>query len=182
MSHRASRKRSNTASQQNFPTILFNEDDAKPKVTGVFADSDSKVANKIGEANPRDLPERTFNSFGGTARGGTNRGNVVYPDLSITFYGNENFGKTFHYSWTTPYVRIGRDLNSELIVDDKLASRTQTYLKYIPNSGWVISEGDGVKKPTNPSWIFKTTDTVIKDGLVMKFNNSIFECKLGQNN
>jgi hypothetical protein len=179
---RPSKKRANTAGEQNSPTKLFNQDHVKQRFTGVYGCSDSKVANKVGQANARDAPDRTVNGFGGTSSAGNFRSNVVYPDLSITFYGNENFGKTFHYSWTTPYVRIGRDLNSELIVDDKLASRTQTYLKYIPNSGWVISEGDGVKKPTNPSWVFKTTDTVIKDGLVMKFNNSVFECKLGQNN
>ena len=81
---------------------------------------------------------------------------------------------------TKSAIRIGRSLNCEVVVEDKVLSRIHCTIVYRKNIGWIIRDGvynknkDGsieMKPSTNGTWIYALEDTPIYEGMIIKSNN-----------
>lgn len=92
---------------------------------------------------------------------------------------------------TKSSIRIGRNQNCEIVVEDNMLSRVHCTIEYRNNVGWVIRDGvyntnkDGnveVKPSTNGTWLFAWEEIPIYDGLVFKSNNNLFKCNYVMDN
>lgn len=86
---------------------------------------------------------------------------------------------------TKSSIRIGRNQNCEVVVEDNMLSRVHCTVEYRNNVGWVIRDGvyntnkDGnveVKPSTNGTWLFASEEMPIYEGLIFKSNNNLFKC------
>jgi len=73
-------------------------------------------------------------------------------------------------------VIVGRAPNAEIRIKSNELSRIQCKLEYI-NNKWYLSDGDGVKKSTNGTWLFVDTPFEIYDGIIFKAGALLFEGK-----
>lgn len=96
---------------------------------------------------------------------------------------NSYFIRHFYW-WISPIIKIGRDKSCNVIVDDILASKIQNTLKFTPNEGWILYDGDfeNERKPsTNSTWVYREDDKEIeiKDNIMWKCAGSTFQAIYG---
>ncbi len=85
---------------------------------------------------------------------------------------------------TKSTIRIGRNSNCEVVVEDHLLSRIHCTIVYRKNIGWIIRDGiynknkDGsieMKPSTNGTWLYALEDMPIYEGMIIKSNNNLFK-------
>jgi hypothetical protein len=90
---------------------------------------------------------------------------------------------------TKTQLRIGRNVNCEISVDDDLLSRVHCTIIFKENVGWVIRDGMIIKnknelvdiKPsTNGTWILARDDVSITEGMIIKSKFNILQCNFIQ--
>ena len=90
---------------------------------------------------------------------------------------------------TKTQLRIGRNINCEISVDDDLLSRVHCTIIFKKNVGWVIRDGMYIKnknetvdiKPsTNGTWILARDDVSITEGMIIKSKFNILQCNFIQ--
>ena len=99
------------------------------------------------------------------------------------FTGNEQ-SEIFEFNPKKKNIIIGRDITSDVYIEDKMLSRKHCYIYYEKNennneggSYWSIKDGDlSGKKSTNDTWIYALEDTLIYDQMIFKTNHSLFKC------
>ena len=99
------------------------------------------------------------------------------------FTGNEQ-SEIFEFNPKKKNIIIGRDINSDVYIEDKMLSRKHCFIYYERdenNNGggnnWFIKDGDlSGKKSTNDTWIYALEDTLINDQMIFKTNHSLFKC------
>jgi pSer/pThr/pTyr-binding forkhead associated (FHA) protein len=99
------------------------------------------------------------------------------------FTGNEQ-REVFEFNPKKKNIIIGRDITSDVYIEDKMLSRKHCYIYYEKNennneegSNWFIKDGDlSGKKSTNDTWIYALEDTLIYDQMIFKTNHSLFKC------
>ena len=99
------------------------------------------------------------------------------------FTGNEQ-SEIFEFNPKKKNIIIGRDINSDVYIEDKMLSRKHCFIYYERNennngggNNWFIKDGDlSGKKSTNDTWIYALEDTLIYDQMIFKTNHSLFKC------
>jgi pSer/pThr/pTyr-binding forkhead associated (FHA) protein len=99
------------------------------------------------------------------------------------FTGNEQ-SEIFEFNPKKKNIIIGRDINSDVYIEDKMLSRKHCFIYYERNennngggNNWFIKDGDlSGKKSTNDTWIYALEDTLINDQMIFKTNHSLFKC------
>lgn len=72
-------------------------------------------------------------------------------------------------------MKIGRVAGATIHFDDESLSRCQCSIAYSPDHGWSVSDGDGVKKSTNGTWLFAENPCELRDGTVLKAGQTLFK-------
>ena len=99
------------------------------------------------------------------------------------FTGNEQ-NEMYEFNSTKKIIIIGRDISSDVYIEDKLLSRKHCYIYYEKNGNidndkdcWYIKDGDlNGKKSTNDTWLYSLEDTLIYDQMIFKTNHNLFKC------
>ena len=99
------------------------------------------------------------------------------------FTGNEQ-SEIYEFNCKKKYIIIGRDISSDVYIEDKLLSRNHCYIYYEKNENdnndkncWFIKDGDlNGKKSTNDTWLYSLEDTLIYDQMIFKTNHNLFKC------
>ena len=96
------------------------------------------------------------------------------------FTGNEQ-SETYEFTSDKKNIIIGRDISSDVYIEDKLLSRKHCYIYYENNNEnkdcWFIKDGDlNGKKSTNDTWLYSLEDTLIYDQMIFKTNHNLFKC------
>ena len=96
------------------------------------------------------------------------------------FTGNEQ-SETYEFTSEKKNIIIGRDISSDIYIEDKLLSRKHCYIYYENNNEnkdcWFIKDGDiNGKKSTNDTWLYSLEDTLIYDQMIFKTNHNLFKC------
>ena len=113
---------------------------------------------------------------------GDNKDNLI---LKI-FTGNEQ-SEIYEFNNDKKTITIGRDVKSDVYIEDKLLSRKHCYIYRGKNEGaknneeekesWYIKDGDlNGKKSTNDTWLYSLEDTLIYDQMIFKTNHNLFKC------
>ena len=79
-------------------------------------------------------------------------------------------------------IKVGRDHECQLCLQDQMLSRVHCLIKYYSGKGWVIVDG-GVRgnKSTNGTWMFTSEKTEIWDGMIFKSNSNLMSCHYKRN-
>ena len=119
--------------------------------------------------------------------------NILHNNLNKDYNNNLNLkivckGKIFYdpinFQPTKSAIRIGRNSNCEVVVDDKILSRIHCTIVYRKNIGWIIRDGlynknkDGsieMKPSTNGTWLYALEDMPIYEGMIIKSNYNLFK-------
>ena len=99
------------------------------------------------------------------------------------FTGNEH-SEIFEFNPEKKIINIGRDISSDVYIEDRMLSRNHCYIYYEKNennnkeeNGWFIKDGDiNGKKSTNETWLYTLEDTLIYDQMIFKTNHNFFKC------
>ena len=102
------------------------------------------------------------------------------------FTGNEQ-SEIYEFNNDKKTITIGRDVKSDVYIEDKLLSRKHCYIYRGKNEGaknneeekesWYIKDGDlNGKKSTNDTWLYSLEDTLIYDQMIFKTNHNLFKC------
>ena len=97
------------------------------------------------------------------------------------FTGNEQ-SEIYEFNSEKKNIIIGRDISSDVYIEDKLLSRKHCYIYYEKNENksddcWFIKDGDlNGKKSTNDTWLYSLEDTLIYDQMIFKTNHNLFKC------
>ena len=97
------------------------------------------------------------------------------------FTGNEH-SEIYEFNSKKKNIIIGRDISSDVYIEDKLLSRKHCYIYYEKNENqgkdcWFIKDGDlNGKKSTNDTWIYSLENTLIYDQMIFKTNHNLFKC------
>ena len=99
------------------------------------------------------------------------------------FTGNEQ-NEMYEFNSTKKIIIIGRDISSDVYIEDKLLSRKHCYIYYEKNENknddkdcLFIKDGDlNGKKSTNDTWLYSLEDTLIYDQMIFKTNHNLFKC------
>ena len=96
------------------------------------------------------------------------------------FTGNEQ-SETYEFTSDKKNIIIGRDISSDVYIEDKLLSRKHCYIYYENNNEnkdcWFIKDGDlNGKKSTNDTWLYSLEDNLIYDQMIFKTNHNLFKC------
>ena len=96
------------------------------------------------------------------------------------FTGNEQ-SETYEFTSEKTKITIGRDISSDIYIEDKLLSRKHCYIYYENNNinkdCWFIKDGDlNGKKSTNDTWLYSLEETLIYDQMIFKTNHNLFKC------
>jgi len=83
-------------------------------------------------------------------------------------------------------IRIGRNPDCEVTINDNLLSRFHCYIEYNNIVGWIIKDGYTVKNKdiyehcysTNGTWMYLNDDFPIHEGMSFKAFQTLFECHL----
>ena len=85
-------------------------------------------------------------------------------------------------------IYVGRDISCNIIVDDTLLSRVHCTIEYKENEGWFISDGkidddSSQNRPsTNGTWLYLIEETQIKNKMIFKSNQNVYECHIIKQN
>ena len=99
------------------------------------------------------------------------------------FTGNEQ-SEIFEFKPEKKIILIGRDISSDVYIEDKMLSRKHCYIYYEKNgnnneekNNWFIKDGDvNGKKSTNDTWLYLLEDTLIFDQMIIKTNHNLLRC------
>ena len=76
-------------------------------------------------------------------------------------------------------IKIGRDVDCKISLQDQMLSRVHCYLKYYINKGWYIEDGnENGNKSTNGTWILTFDHFEIWDGMIFKSNSNLMSCRI----
>jgi predicted component of type VI protein secretion system len=76
-------------------------------------------------------------------------------------------------------VIIGRTPECDIKIDDKLLSKLQCSM--VNDDGtWILIDGYDGKGSTNGTWIYYNEDYEMKEGMVFKANQTIFNVKINE--
>ena len=99
------------------------------------------------------------------------------------FTGNGQ-SEIFEFRPEKKIIIIGRDISSDVYIEDKMLSRKHCYIYYENNgnnnekkNNWFIKDGDiNGKKSTNDTWLYILEDTLIYDQMIIKANHNLLRC------
>jgi len=99
------------------------------------------------------------------------------------FTGNEQ-SEIFEFKPEKKIIRIGRDISSDVYIEDKMISRKHCHIYYENNgnnseekNNWFIKDGDlNGKKSANDTWLYILEDTLIYDQMIIKTNHNLLKC------
>ena len=99
------------------------------------------------------------------------------------FTGNEH-SEIFEFKPEKKIIRIGRDISSDVYIEDKMISRKHCHIYYENNgnnseekNNWFIKDGDlNGKKSANETWLYILEDTLIYDQMIIKTNHNLLKC------
>ena len=105
-------------------------------------------------------------------------------DIILKIFTGNGKSEIFEFNPKKKNVIIGRDINCDVYMEDKMLSRKHCYIYYEKSennnegrSNWFIKDGDlDGKKSTNDTWIYALEDTLIYDQMIFKANHSLFKC------
>ena len=113
--------------------------------------------------------------------------NILNADkiLNIKVFSENNQNSFFFNPSQMKKIFIGRDTSCNIIVDDTLLSRIHCTIEYIIDKGWVIYDGKNEdldiinsKPSTNGTWLYLIEETIIKDKMIFKSNQNVYQCHL----
>ena len=105
-------------------------------------------------------------------------------DIILKIFTGNGQSEIFEFNPKKKNIIIGRDINCDVYMEDKMLSRKHCYIYYEKKennnegrSNWFIKDGDlNGKKSTNDTWIYALEDTLIYDQMIFKANHSLFKC------
>jgi hypothetical protein len=104
-------------------------------------------------------------------------------NISLKLFTGDEQSENYEFTPEKKLIRIGRDKESDIFIDDKLLSRKQCYIYYQEEENnenkykWFIKDGDiSGKKSTNDTWMYSIKDTLIYDQMIFKTNHNLFKC------
>jgi len=104
-------------------------------------------------------------------------------NISLKLFTGDEQSENYEFTPEKKLIRIGRDKESDIFIDDKLLSRKQCYIYYQEDENnenkykWFIKDGDiSGKKSTNDTWMYSIKDTLIYDQMIFKTNHNLFKC------
>jgi len=105
-------------------------------------------------------------------------------DIILKIFTGNGQSEIFEFNPKKKNIIIGRDINCDVYMEDKMLSRKHCYIYYEKSdnnnegrSNWFIKDGDlDGKKSTNDTWIYALEDTLIYDQMIFKANHSLFKC------
>ena len=105
-------------------------------------------------------------------------------DIILKIFTGNGQSEIFEFNPKKKNIIIGRDINCDVYMEDKMLSRKHCYIYYEKSennnegrSNWFIKDGDlDGKKSTNDTWIYALEDILIYDQMIFKANHSLFKC------
>jgi pSer/pThr/pTyr-binding forkhead associated (FHA) protein len=107
-------------------------------------------------------------------------------NISLKLFTGDEQSENYEFTPEKKLIRIGRDKESDIFIDDKLLSRKQCYIYYQEDENnennenkykWFIKDGDiSGRKSTNDTWMYSIKDTLIYDQMIFKTNHNLFKC------
>ena len=106
--------------------------------------------------------------------------------LNIKVFSENNQNEPYFFNPSqVKKIYIGRDIGCNIIVDDTLLSRIHCTIEFKNEKGWVIYDGrnddtDFInnKPSTNGTWLYLIEETKIKDKMIFKSNQNVYECHI----
>ena len=110
-----------------------------------------------------------------------NENNEKNFNLILKIFTGDGKSEVFEFNPGKKTIIIGRDISSDVYIEDKMLSRKHCYIYYEMNEeekgNWFIKDGDlDGKKSTNETWIYSSEDTLIYDQMIFKTNHNLFKC------
>ena len=75
-------------------------------------------------------------------------------------------------------IKVGRHNNCEICIEDSTLSKYQAHITYLPESGWMLTDGYDKKQSTNGTWLYISEQFEIYDGLVFKAHQTLFKVEV----
>ena len=97
--------------------------------------------------------------------------------LTIKFIEGPKAGQSYVYVNVSEVIRIGRLPDCSIKFDDTSLSRIQCTIRYLPNSGWTLFDGDETRPSTNGTWLFLDDYFVIESGMTFKVGMTLFKVR-----
>jgi FHA domain len=97
--------------------------------------------------------------------------------LKVKVFGPPCSDKIFYYSsddYNQVDIRIGRAPGCDIQLEDSLASKVQSRIRYTKNK-WVLSDGEDDKPSTNGVWLYLSEPLELVGGMILKSNHTIFQ-------
>ena len=118
-----------------------------------------------------------------------------YDTLKLKMFGGPNNGEVYEFNFDEcrnydKHILIGRTPDCHVKINDKLLSKIQSHIRLQMNFStaeqsdgeeylqWTLFDGYRGKTSTNGTWLYINHDTMLRDGLVFKANQTIFSCKI----
>ena len=103
--------------------------------------------------------------------------------LKLKIFGGPSAGEIYYYKqdFTGKRIIIGRTPDCDIRINDKLLSKNQASIKFLPDqSNWELTDGANNKPSTNGTWLYLNEDFDMNTGMIFKANQTIFSVEVGQ--
>ena len=101
--------------------------------------------------------------------------------LKLKIFGGPSAGEVYYYKQdlTGKRIIIGRTPDCDIKINDKLLSKCQASVSFVPDTQqWVLVDGFKNKPSTNGTWIYLNENFEMHTGMIFKANQTIFNVEL----
>ena len=102
--------------------------------------------------------------------------------LKLKIFGGPSAGEVYYYKQgqhVENSITIGRTPECNIRINDKLLSKCQSSIKFVPDQdSWILTDGIGIKPSTNGTWLYLNENYEMHNGMIFKANQTIFKVDL----
>jgi len=95
--------------------------------------------------------------------------------LQVKFFGGPCQGEVHTIQPSNQPLRVGRQEDCDVHIDDSLLSKYQCSIEYSQSSGWILKDGKDNKPSTNGTWLYIGEEQTIYNGMIFKASQTLFQ-------
>jgi hypothetical protein len=157
--------------------IKLNNESVEIKNNTIFNIGENYLLFKIGEFLNNDFNINNNNNSESIEN--------IETNLNIQIFESNGKKKVYNFSSNKSPIIIGRSIETDIFLDDKLLSRKHCFCEF-KNNKWFINDGkkenEIIYSSTNGTWIYVSEEMEIKNNMIFKANHFIFWCYLNEIN
>ena len=161
--------------------IKLNKKSVEIKNNTIFNIGENYLLFKIGEFLNNDFNINNNNNNNNNSESTEN----LETNLNIQIFESNDKKKVFNFSSNKSPIIIGRSIETDIFLDDKLLSRKHCFCEF-KNNKWYINDGKKengiIYSSTNGTWIYISEEMEIKNNMIFKANHFVFLCNLSEIN